>query len=71
VTPEQKVLLQKHAEHFEAMASYCRECDPEELTALHAAACAISSTNCSWSAYEAGRFLRGWIEGMMQIHLST
>lgn len=58
MTREQKVLLKVHAEHFQVMASYVRECDPQELIDLSEACNAASDTNCGWDTYYAAQFLK-------------
>lgn len=62
MTNEQRALLRRHAEHFQAMASYIRECHSEELAELEAACAAVSSTNISWDCYRAAKFLAEEIE---------
>lgn len=66
MTPNQKSLLRLHAEHFEAMASYVRECDPEELEALKEACWAASVSNCAWSVYKAAQFISGEIAALKE-----
>lgn len=57
MTNEQKQLLRKHADHFQAMASYVRECDDDELATLLEACNAAGATNCGWDTWQAARFL--------------
>lgn len=64
MTSEQKALLRPHGEHFQQMASYVRECDPEELDALEEAAAAADATNIAWDAYAAAQFLLGEIASL-------
>lgn len=63
MTRDQKKLLARHAEHFQAMASYVRECDPEELNDLAEACEAAGTGNCGWDTYRAAQFLLGEIQG--------
>lgn len=58
MTKEQKELLRLHADHFQAMASYVRECDPQELIELSEACDATSASNCGWDTYAAAQFLK-------------
>lgn len=56
LTRKQRDLLERHAEHFRVMASYVRECDRDELEALHEACEAVSSMN-AWDLCKAAQFL--------------
>lgn len=58
MTREQKALLKIHADHFQAMASYVRECDPQELIELSEACEAAGMANCGWDTYAAAQFLK-------------
>lgn len=62
MTKDQKKLLARHAEHFQQMASYVRECAPEELTDLAEACEAAGTSNCGWDTYRAAQFLREEIQ---------
>lgn len=58
MTREQKKLLEPHAAHFEAMASYVRESSDAELEEIMDACTGAGPGNCAWSAYHAAQFLK-------------
>ena len=67
MTREQKQLLERHAEHFAAMASFIRECDDDELATLLEACKAANEGNCWWATHKAAKHLQQEIEYFYQI----
>lgn len=57
MTPEQKKLLQPHADHYQEMMTHIYEATDDELDALLAACRSVSTTNCAWNIYAAA----GWM----------